>query len=122
MLEKSKDLIFSKNKYLFNSPPLLPNDKYISRVHEHRHLGLWLSENLDWEKQIQSCCLKANGKLAVLQSVKFLDRTTLDLLYKLTIRSLHCSVQKSAKKCPPKKGNKCKKGRFYCIGATIRTP
>ena len=63
---KSKDLIFSKNKYLFNSPPLLLNDKYISRVHQHRHLGLWLSANLDWEKQIQTCCLKANGKLAVL--------------------------------------------------------
>ena len=33
-------------------------------------------------------CLKANGKLALLRSVKFLDRATLDLLYKLTIRSV----------------------------------
>ena len=32
--------------------------------------------------------MKANGKLAVLRSVKFLDRATLDLLYKLTIRSV----------------------------------
>ena len=85
---KSKDLIFSHSKYLFNSPPLLLNDKYISRVHQHKHLGLWLSANLDWEKQIQTACLKANGKLAVLRSVKFLDRATLDLLYKLTIRSV----------------------------------
>ena len=76
------------SKYLFNSPPLLLNDKYISRVHQHKHLGLWLSANLDWEKQIQTACLKANGKLAVLRSVKFLDRATLDLLYKLTIRSV----------------------------------
>ena len=32
--------------------------------------------------------MKANGKLTVLRSVKFLDRATLDLLYKLTIRSV----------------------------------
>ena len=85
---KSKDLIFSKSKYLFNSPPLLLNDKFITRVHQHRRLGLWLSSNLDWEKQVQVTCLKANGKLAVLRSVKFLDRATLDLLYKLTNRSV----------------------------------
>ena len=32
--------------------------------------------------------MRANGKLAVLRSVKFLDRATLDLLYKITIRSV----------------------------------
>ena len=91
---KSKDLIFSQNKYLFNSPPLILDGKFISRVHQHKHLGLWFSSNLDWEKQVQNCCLKANGKLAVLRSVKFLDRATLDLLYKLTIRSVleYCIV------------------------------
>ena len=73
---------------MFNSPPLLLDGKFISRVHQHKHLGLWFSSNLDWEKQVQNSCLKANGKLPVLQSVKFLDRATLDLLYKLTIRSV----------------------------------
>ena len=85
---KSKDLIFSRNKYLFNSPPLILDDCFINRVHQHRHLGLWLSSTLDWDKQIHATLLKANGKLAVLRSVKFLDRATLDLLYKLTIRSV----------------------------------
>ena len=85
---KSKDLIFSRNKYLFNSPPLILDDSFITRVHQHRHLGLWLSSTLYWDKQIHSTLLKANGKLAVLRSVKFLDRATLDLLYKLTIRSV----------------------------------
>ena len=85
---KSKDLIFSQNKYLLNSPPLILDGKFISRVHQHKHLGLWFSSNLDWEKQVQMACLKANGKLAVLHSVKFLDRATLDLLYKLTTISV----------------------------------
>ena len=85
---KSKDLIFSNNKPLFNSPPLVLNNSFISRTHEHKHLGLWLSSNLDWQKQVHEACLRANGKLAVLRSVKFLDRATLDLLYKLTVRSV----------------------------------
>ena len=33
-------------------------------------------------------CIKANGKLAVLRSVHFLSRQTLDILYKLTVRSV----------------------------------
>ena len=85
---KSKDVIFTKNLFLNNSPPLILNNSYVTRATEHKHLGLWLSSNLDWTKQVQSACIKANGKLAVLRSVKFLDRSTLDLLYKLTVRSV----------------------------------
>ena len=85
---KSKDVIFSQNHVLNNSPPLILNDSFVTRANEHKHLGLWLSSNLDWSKQVQSACIKANGKLAVLRSVKFLDRSTLDLLYKLIVRSV----------------------------------
>ena len=85
---KSKDLIFSSKKVLQNSPPLMFNNTYVTRVHEHRHLGVWLSSSLSWSRQIHETCLRANGKLAVLRSVKFLSRSTLDLLYKLTVRSV----------------------------------
>ena len=54
----------------------------------HKHLGLYLSSSLDWSKQNSEVCLKANRKLSVLRSVKLLSRHTLDLLYKLTVRSL----------------------------------
>ena len=84
---KTKELIFSK-KNLSNSPPIIFDNTFVSRVYEHRHLGVWLSPSLDWSKQVREVCLKANGKLAVLRSVKFLSRSTLDLLYKLTIRSV----------------------------------
>ena len=33
-------------------------------------------------------CIRANAKLAVLRSVKYLSRSTLDLLYKIQIRSI----------------------------------
>ena len=54
----------------------------------HKHLGVYLTSTLDWRKQVHEVCLKANFKLSVLRSVKFLQRSTLDLLYKLTVRSV----------------------------------
>ena len=84
---KSKDIIFS-NKLLNNSPPLIFNSTTIDRVNSHKHLGLHLSSSLDWSKQIQELCIKANKKLSVLRSVKYLNRQTLDMLYKVTVRSV----------------------------------
>ena len=84
---KTKDVIFS-TKVLFNSPPILFNDTMVDRVQHHKHLGVWLSNNLDFNKQIQEVCKKANSKFAVLRSVKCLNRSTLDTLYKLTVRSV----------------------------------
>ena len=43
---------------------------------------------MDWSRQIHETCLKANRKLAVLRNVKQLKRKTLDLLYKVTVRSV----------------------------------
>ena len=54
----------------------------------NKHLGVWLDNSLSWSRQISETVLKANYKLSVLRSVKFLDRSTLDLLYKLTVRSV----------------------------------
>ena len=56
---KAKDIIFS-NKLLNNSPPLIFNNTTIDRVNSHKHLGLHLSSSLDWSKQIQELCIKAN--------------------------------------------------------------
>ena len=73
---------------LNNSPPLVFNDNFIERVNTHRHLGVYLTSSLDWSFQINDVCLKANRKLAVLRNVKFLKRNTLDMLYKITVRSV----------------------------------
>ena len=84
---KTKDVIFSK-KVLNNSPPLLYDETLINRVNTHRHLGVYFTSNLDWSLQINDICLRANKKLSVLRKVKYLKRNTLDLLYKLTVRSV----------------------------------
>ena len=84
---KSKDMIFS-NKALNNSPPVLLDGNLVERVNSHKHLGVYLTPTLDWSLQVHETCLKAYRKLAVLRSVKLLHRNTLDLLYKLTVRSV----------------------------------
>ena len=60
----------------------------MSRISSHKHLGLYLTSNLDWSLHIHEICLRANRKLSVLRSIKYLSRSTLDLLYKLTVRSV----------------------------------
>ena len=84
---KSKDMIFT-NKLLNNSPPLIFNGTFVDRVNSHKHLGIYLTSNLDWSLHINETCKKAYRKLAVMRSVVQLSRTTLDLLYKLTVRSV----------------------------------
>ena len=84
---KSKDIIFS-GKTLNNSPPIIFDNKIIERVNEHKHLGIYLSSSLDWSRQVHEMCSKASKKLSILRSVKYLNRQTLDILYKLTVRSV----------------------------------
>ena len=57
-------------------------------MNTHKHLGIHLTSSLDWSTQVHEVCLKANKKLSILRSVKLLSRQTLDLLYKLTVRSV----------------------------------
>ena len=80
-------MIFS-TRYLNNSPPLIIDNDIISRVNTHKHLGVYLASNLDWSKQIDEICLKANRKLSVPRRIKYLNRKTLDLLYKSIVRSI----------------------------------
>ena len=84
---KTKDIIFS-NKVLNNSPPLVLNDEFVTRVNTHRHLGVYLTSNLDWSVQVNDVCFRANKKLSVLRHMKMLKRNTLDMLYKITVRSV----------------------------------
>ena len=57
---KTKEIIFS-DKFLANSPPVIFNDIIVSRVFQHKHLGIWLSSTLSWQKQIHKVCICANA-------------------------------------------------------------
>ena len=58
---KTKEIFFS-DKLLANSPPVFFNDIIVSRVFQHKHLGIWLSSTLSWQKQIHELCIRANAK------------------------------------------------------------
>ena len=82
---KTKFILFSPTK-IDSLPPLKFYNKEIKQV--HKHLGFFLTYNLDWSEQLKYVCLKANQRLGVLRHVRFLNRSTMDLLYKLTVRSV----------------------------------
>ena len=69
-------------------PTLKFDKKVIKRVDTHKHLGFYLSFDLTWSEQMKYICLKANQRLGVLRHVRFLNRSTLDMLYKLNVRSV----------------------------------
>ena len=64
--DKSEELIFSRHDIPFSASLSLHNEE-IKRVKMHKHLGIYLSEKLDWSHQIHYVCLRANRKLAVLK-------------------------------------------------------
>ena len=72
---------------LNNSLPVIMDQVVINRVGHHKHLGLTLTCNLSWDLHINKVVIQANIKMSVLYGVKLLDRVTLDLLYKMNIRS-----------------------------------
>ena len=82
---KSKDMIFSKS--LLPSHPTILGLQFIERVNLIRHLGLYISSDLSWTRQIESIVRKVNLKLSIMSQVKGLSRQCLDVLYKLHVRS-----------------------------------
>jgi hypothetical protein len=83
---KTKHMVYS-NK-ITASPQISFNNSNVDRVFEHKHLGIWLTPTLCWSRHVQHICSKANSKLAILRSVKYLSRSVLDILYKQQIRSV----------------------------------
>ena len=83
--QKSKQLIFSKAQLI--ARPVIMDLTIIERVHLHKHLGVILTSDLTWDKQIAHITKKVNLKLSIMWSVKELSRHCLDMLCKLHIRS-----------------------------------
>ena len=84
--KKSESLLFSR-KPVNTLPVIFLGNTPIARVDTHKHLGIILSSSLDWASHINYICLKASRKLHILRSVRQLSRKTMDILYKLTVRS-----------------------------------
>ncbi len=75
-------MLSSKNHQPSNVPPLLLGTHSLSKVNEHKHLGLLFTPNLSWTKQIAAITAKANRRLRVITKFKYtLSRKTLEIGY-----------------------------------------
>ena len=85
---KSKYMIFSKSKEQFTTR-LSVNHNILDRENEMIHLGLWISQDLSWEKHISEVCKKTYPKLKMLTKLKYVGIRTEDLI------ELYCSLIRS---------------------------
>jgi hypothetical protein len=85
---KTEELLIT-NKAPRNHPALHLNNQRISQLKHHKHLGIYLSHNLSWNKHAEEIAKKANRCLGILRPLKFLlDRASLETLYKSFIRPI----------------------------------
>ena len=93
--EKSNYMVITRKKETF-ATRLKLDDKTVERQTQIRHLGVWLSENMSWDKNISEICKKAYARIRMLSKLKYVGTTQKDLvlLYCLHIRSIteYCST------------------------------
>ena len=66
-LTKTQYMLFGTNKRLINSHmKLVINDHVLERVSKYKYLGVWLDENLTWQKQVDETSKKISSRLALL--------------------------------------------------------
>ena len=66
---------------------LFLHDTPIVEVSNHKHIGLWLENNLSWHVHIRNISIKAEKRLNILKQLKFkLTRKTLEKMYFSFIR------------------------------------
>ena len=92
---KSKYIVFSRAKEKF-AIRLTINSKPLDRVGEIIHLGVWLTEDLSWNRQISDICKRSYSRIKMLTKLKYVGVSTQDLIeiYCIYIRSLteYCST------------------------------
>ena len=70
-------------------PRLLLHNTPIYEVSNHKHIGLWLENNLSWHVYIHNISIKAEKRLNILKQLKFkLTRKTLEKIYFSFIRPI----------------------------------
>ena len=92
---KSNYMVISNSNERF-STRLSLNNQALDRVTEICHLGVWITEDLKWNKHIREMCKKAYSRIKMLTKLKYIGTHTEDLLhiYCMHIRSYteYCST------------------------------
>ena len=79
---KTKCLLISWKTLDLNHPPLSMSNIPLTEVESHCHLGVTISANLGWTDHIKSVAARANKRLDIMTSLKYiLDRKALEQIY-----------------------------------------
>ena len=93
--EKCNFMVFTRSQEDF-ATRLFVNGQNIEKLPATTILGLWITEDLKWERNTKEICRKAYSRIALLTKLKYVGVSIDDLLdiYILMIRSLteYCSV------------------------------
>ena len=92
----------SKTKFItisFSRDTVIPrpvfNGEYIEKVPSHKHLGVYLNENLNWQDHLDHVTAQVSKRIGILRSLKYrLSRSKLRAIYISHIRSKleYCDV------------------------------
>ena len=69
-LSKSNYILFSKYKETF-STRLTTNDRSRDRFDEILHLGVWITEDLSWDRQISEICKRSYQRIKMINKPKY---------------------------------------------------
>ena len=81
---KTEGLLINKkiNLHQYAIPKIQLNGCQVSFVNEHKHVGIWLNNKLDWKTHISKIASKANSRMGILRKFKYkLPRTVLNQIY-----------------------------------------
>ena len=86
-VEKTEEVIFSTKRTKPFHPLLSMDNIEISRVNEHKHLGMTLDSQLNFQSHTRAAILKARRGIGLIRyPSKYVSRDILNLVYKLYVR------------------------------------
>ena len=81
------EVIFSQKRNETVHPPLFFNNQIVSRINDHKHLGLTLDSRLSFTKHIAEKTAKARKGIGIIRYLSsYVTLDTLDQIYKLFVR------------------------------------
>ena len=86
--KQANEVLFSQKLKKPNHPQLYFNESQVTQVHEQKHLGLILENNLSFDKHLDGKMRKAKKNICILKHLsKYLPLKTLVQMYKALVRS-----------------------------------
>ncbi len=87
--DKTEGLIISRKSTQYAVPKITLDGCNVNFVREHKHVGVWLDNKLDWKIHIEKLADKANKRMGILRRFKYsLPRHALNQIYLSFIRPL----------------------------------